>query len=78
MPTNSEEIEALKIQVKALEQRLAALESAIQVAPGPALTITAAVVTVHATTKMVLNGGAALDIKSSSVMDLKSGLIRLN
>jgi len=78
MGTNSEEIEALKTRVKELERRLAALESAIQVAPGPVLTVTAAVVTVNATTKMVLNGGAALDIKSSSVMDLKSGLIRLN
>jgi len=78
MPTNSEEIEALKIRVNELEKRLATLESAIKVAPGPVLTITAAVVTVQATTRMEINGGSVLDIKSSAAMDLKSGLIRLN
>jgi hypothetical protein len=76
--TNSEEIEALKLRVKELESRLAALESVLKVTAGPTLTVTAPVITIAATTKMSIDGGPTLNIESDGLMALKSGLITLN
>lgn len=75
--TNTEEIEALKLRVKELENRLAALESVIKVT-GPTLTLTAPVITVRATAEMSVHGGGTLKIDSDMLLALKAGLITLN
>jgi hypothetical protein len=73
-----DEVKALNQRILALEARLKALEGVVQVS-GPNLKlVSAAGVTIQAGTNVAIQGGAGVSIQGASGVDVRGALIQLN
>lgn len=73
-----DEIKALSQRIVALEARLKALETVVQVSGPNVKLVSGASMTIRADTNVVIQGGAAVNIQGASGVDIRGALVRLN
>jgi hypothetical protein len=73
-----DEIKALSQRIVALEARLKVLEAVIRVSGPNVKLVSGAGMTIQADTNVVIQGGAAVNIQGASGVDIRGALVRLN
>jgi len=78
MPPVQDEIKALSQRIVALEARLKALETVVQVSGPNVKLVSGAGVTIQAGSDIAIRGGAGVSIQGASGVDIRGALVRLN
>ena len=78
MPPVQDEIKALSQRIAALEARLKALETVVQVSGPNVKLVSGAGVTIQAGSDIAIRGGAGVSIQGASGVDIRGALVRLN
>jgi len=73
-----DEVKALSQRIAALEARLKALEAVVQVSGPNVKLVSGAAMTIQAGSNVVIQGGAAVNIQGAGGVDIRGALIRLN
>jgi len=73
-----DEVKALNQRIVALETRLKALEAVVQLSGSDVKLVSAGGVAIHAGTDIAIRGGAGVNIQGASGVDLRGAIVRLN
>jgi len=73
-----DEMKALNQRIAALEARLKALEAVVQVSGPNVKVVSGAGMTIQAGSNVVIQGGSAVNIQGASGVDIRGALVRLN